>query len=171
MLEALLTLIVLSSSPSGSADSIAPGSQNYGLELAFEQAQVDSMDASSAIPLELLHADERIDEAVHARGNGDKAGEDLAMDGYSVSLEVLADDVMSADGLNDDEMIAELDERLTGHDRKAKGLQDEGDDGTAEEGEDSDAGACTRDDHPVATRISEAFGMSYDQVMAMFCAE
>ena len=113
MLETLLTLIVLSSG-SGSADTVQPGSQYYQLELAFEQAQVESVDAPTAIGIEMAQADERVAEAQAAQASGDSAGVSLALASYNYSIALIADDMMSADGLDDEALIQQVDDKLRG---------------------------------------------------------
>ena len=171
MLQTLLTLVMLASGPSGNANQLPANHGLYELELAFQQAQVEAVDEASALPLEMAQADQRVAEAEAAAQQGDQAAADKALGHYDHTLTMLTEDAMSADGIDTDALMDEIDAKLADHSKKIKGIkgQDKGDDQGEEGG--GDKSVCTRTDHPVAEKIAAQYGVTTEQVMGWFCGD
>lgn len=170
MLQTLLTLVMLASGPSGSANQVPANNGLYDLQLAFQQAQVESVDEASALPLEMAQADQRVAEAEAAAQQGDQAAADKALGQYDNTLTMLTEDVMSADGIDTDAVMEQINGKLAEHGKKIKGIKgQEGDDQDEDGG--GNNGVCTRTDHPLAQKIAEQFGATPDQVMGWFCGD
>jgi len=174
MLSTLLTLVMLASGPSGSANQVPANSGLYDLQLAFQRAQVESVDEASALPLEMAQADQRVAEALAAAQQGDQAAADKALGHYDHALTMLTEDAMSADGIDTDALMDEIDAKLTEHNKKIKGIKgDQGEDEGEDQGEEGggNKSVCTRTDHPVAEKIAAQYGVTTDQVMGWFCGD
>ena len=144
------------------SDGAVPGDALYGIDTGVESLRLQlARTDEERLALRLENATERLSEAQILSDAGSIDLRNVALDNYLLTVGELVLEVSNADFATE-EVVADVDMTLTTQEASLAALQ-------ASSSEKYDA--CSRLDHPAGLKLSEEYGMSYEQVMALFCGE
>ena len=172
----VLALLLSSGGVIYAADAAAPGDPLYGVDQAVESARLGlTHRPESVLELLLSLAEERLTEAEELAARQDEGNLDLALDNYGAAVSSLAQTLGTVEEADTASLTAVLDNAISSHEGRLTRLlapavaeADADEDEVEQEEEDTDY-CVGADPHPTASRLAEAYGATYEEIMGWFC--